>query len=356
MGGALNPAERLPTLEEAGLTETNATDVDVLAIPAGGGEVILSVRELSVDFDTKRGVGRAVDGVSFDLRRRETLGLVGESGSGKSITVLSIIGLNPKPASRVVAGQALFEGKDLLAMPAKELRRYRGRHIAMVLQDPLTALNPVFTIGNQLAEALRLHVKAAGSLRQRAVELLGLLRIPEPDSRLTSYPHQFSGGMRQRIVGAIAIAGSPEVLIADEPTTSLDATIEAAYLALLKDIQRKRGLAIIYISHDLSVVARMCDRVMVMYAGHVVEVALTAELFANPAHPYTQALVRAVPDVRERPSRLVSIDGQPPSIYDIPRGCPFAARCEVAMSRCASEPPPNIEVTPSHSAACWRLV
>lgn len=334
---------------------TGAATLEHATIPADIGDVILSVRDLAVEFVTRRGVGRAVAGVTFDLGRRETLGLVGESGSGKSITVLSIIGLNPKPASRVVGGQALFDGKNLLAMKPKDLRHYRGRHIAMVLQDPMTALNPVFTVRNQLYEALRLHPKPPGGIRRRAIELLDMLRIPEPEARLGSYPHQFSGGMRQRIVGAIAISGSPEILIADEPTTSLDATIEAAYLALLKDLQRERGLAIIYISHDLSVVARMCDRVMVMYAGRVVEAAPTAELFANPAHPYTQALVRAVPDVRERPSRLTSIEGQPPSIYDLPRGCPFTARCPVAMEKCAAEPPPRIELAPGHTASCWRL-
>lgn len=318
---------------------------------------ILSVRDITVHFFTKQGIGKAVDGVSFDLNQGETLGLVGESGCGKSMTVLSIIGLHPKPTARILGGQALFRGQDLLRMPPRELRRHRGKHIAMVLQDPMTALNPVFTVWNQLAEALRLHQNLrGGNLRRRAIDLLRMLRIPAPEERLGSYPHMFSGGMRQRIVGAIAIAGGPEVLIADEPTTSLDATIEAAYLALLREIQEKTGLAIIYISHDLSVVARMCDRVTVMYAGKVVESAPVAELFAHPAHPYTEALLKAVPGLRSRPKRLHSIAGQPPSIYDLPVGCPFVGRCPVAMPVCSQEFPAKVDVGPSHSTACWRYL
>jgi len=318
-------------------------------------EVILSVRDLSVSFQTDRGIGRAVDGLSFDLRRGETLGLVGESGCGKSITVLSIIGLHPRPTARITRGQVLFRNSDLVPMHAHALRRFRGKHIAMVLQDPMTALNPVYTIGNQLFETLRLHLRLKRrALQRRAIELLGMLRIPAAKERLDSYPHQFSGGMRQRIVGAIAMAGSPEVLIADEPTTSLDATIEAAYLALLKDIQRKTRLAIIYISHDLGVVARICDRVSVMYAGRIVESGTSAELFTQPAHPYTEALLKAVPDVRERPQRLVSIEGQPPSIYELPTGCAFAARCPSVMQKCREGFPPTAALTPTHSVACWR--
>jgi oligopeptide/dipeptide ABC transporter ATP-binding protein len=318
---------------------------------------ILSVRDLSVHFYTKRGVGRAVEGVSFDLYRGETVGLVGESGCGKTATVLSIIGLQPKPAARVVAGQALYRGRDLLQMSPRELRRHRGKHIAMVLQDPMTALNPVFTVFNQIAEPLRLHHGLrGGALRRRTLELLRMLRISAPEERLRSYPHMFSGGMRQRVVGAIAIAGDPEILIADEPTTSLDATIEAAYLALLREIQEKTGLSIIYISHDLNVVARVCDRVTVMYAGKVVESAPAKSLFAKPAHPYTQALFKAIPDVRERPTRLTSIEGQPPSIYDKPAGCPFVTRCPVALPVCIDTFPRTTEVGPSHTTACWRYL
>jgi oligopeptide/dipeptide ABC transporter ATP-binding protein len=317
-------------------------------------DIILSVQDLSVYFFTNRGIGQAVNGVSFDVRRGETLGLVGESGCGKTATVLSIIGLQPKGTARITHGKVLFRGTDLVQLSARELRKYRGKHIAMVLQDPMTALNPVYTIGNQLLETLRLHLRLKRSrLRKKAIDLLGMLRIPAAKERLGDYPHQFSGGMRQRIVGAIAISGSPEVLLADEPTTSLDATIEAAYLALLKDIQRETGLAIIYISHDLGVVARISDRIAVMYAGRIVESALSSELFTQPAHPYTDALLKALPDVRERPQRLVSIEGQPPSIYDPLPGCPFAARCPQVMDTCR-EYPPTITLTPTHSVACWR--
>jgi oligopeptide/dipeptide ABC transporter ATP-binding protein len=316
---------------------------------------VLSVRDLRVHFVTGRGTGRAVDGVSFDLRRGETMGLVGESGCGKSVTALAIVGLHPRPAARVVGGQVLFRGEDLVQKTPRELRRYRGKHIAMVLQDPMTALNPVFTIRNQLGESLRLHQKLRGArLTRRAMELLRLLRIPAPEERLRAYPHTFSGGMRQRLIGAIAISGGPEVLIADEPTTSLDATIEAAYLALLRDIQRQTGLAILYISHDLGVVARICDRVTVMYAGKVVESAPAAELFARPAHPYTEALLRAVPDVRSATERLASIEGSPPSIYDLPPGCPFVTRCPVALSRCREQFPATVELRPAHAVSCWR--
>ncbi len=318
-------------------------------------DIILSVQGLSLCFFTNRGVGRAVHGVSFELRRGETLGLVGESGCGKSATVLSIVGLQPKATARITQGKVMFRGKDLVQMSARELRQYRGKHIAMVLQDPMTALNPVYTIGNQLFETLQLHLRLTRSeLRRKAIDLLGMLRIPAAKERLSSYPHQFSGGMRQRIVGAIALAGSPDVLLADEPTTSLDATIEAAYLALLKDIQRTTGLSIIYISHDLGVVARICDRIAVMYAGRIVESASSGELFTQPAHPYTDALLKALPDVRERPQRLISIEGQPPSIYDLPPGCAFAGRCPQVMDMCREAFPPTIALTPTHSVACWR--
>jgi oligopeptide/dipeptide ABC transporter ATP-binding protein len=320
-----------------------------------GDKVVLSARDLKVYFYTKRGVGKAVDGVSFDLYRGETLGLVGESGCGKSITALSIIGLHPKPAARIAGGQVLFHGDDLLKKSPKELRQYRGKRIAMILQDPITALNPVFTIGDQVAEPLRLHRRLGGKkLWQRAVELLKLLRIPAPERRLGNYPHQFSGGMRQRVVGAIALSCNPEVLIADEPTTSLDVTVQAAYLALLKEIQQKTQVAILFITHDFGVVARMCDRVVVMYAGKVVETAPTWDLFDHPAHPYTEALLNSVPNVRTGIRRLASIEGQPPSIYNELKGCPFAPRCKYVMDRCWEGFPAETEVGAGHRTSCWR--
>ncbi len=322
-----------------------------------GDSIVLAVKDLRTYFFTQRGTGKAVDGVSFQLRRGETLGLVGESGCGKSITALSIVGLHPKPAARIVGGQVLFEGEDLLQKPPGELRRYRGKRIAMILQDPMTALNPVFTIKNQLGEPLRLHQHLRGQgLKARAIELLELLRIPAAAERLRNFPHQFSGGMRQRVVGAIALSCDPEVLIADEPTTSLDVTVQAAYLALLKELQRQTAVAILFITHDFGVVAKMCDQVAVMYAGKVVETAPTWELFDHPAHPYTEALLNSVPDLQLEVERLTSIDGYPPSIYDLPRGCPFALRCPYVEPRCEEEFPPEVEVAPGHRTSCWRHV
>jgi oligopeptide/dipeptide ABC transporter ATP-binding protein len=321
------------------------------------GEVVLDVRDLRTYFYTRRGVGKAVDGVSFALREGETLGLVGESGCGKTLTCLSILRLHPRPASRIVGGQVLFRGEDLLPKPEREMRRYRGRHIAMILQDPMTALNPVFTVGNQLAEPLRLHQRLRGrTLRQRAVEALRLVRIPAAETRLGSYPHQFSGGMRQRTVGAIALSCNPEVLIADEPTTALDVTIQAAYLALLREIQARTRLAILFVTHDFAVVARMCDRVGVMYAGRLVELGETAAVLARPAHPYTEALLRSVPDLDASVARLYSIEGQPPSIYEGAPGCPFAPRCPLVEPRCRVEFPPSRSLAPGHVVSCWRHV
>jgi oligopeptide/dipeptide ABC transporter ATP-binding protein len=316
---------------------------------------LLEVKDLVVEVHTRHGVGRAVDGISFELKPSETLGLIGESGSGKSMTSLAILGLHPQPASEIVGGEILFRGDDLLKKDPRELQHYRGRHIAMVLQDPMTALNPVITLGQQLFEPLRIHRHLKGKqLKDQAVELLNLLQIPSPESRLRSYPHQLSGGMRQRGVGAIALSCSPEILIADEPTTALDVTVQAHYLALMNSIQRKTGLSILFITHDFAVVIRMCDRVAVMYAGRIVETAPTKELFENPMHPYTEALLKSVPDLDKPVARLPSIHGSPPSIYDRPSGCPFFARCEHAMPRCREEYPPEHQLTETHKASCWR--
>jgi oligopeptide/dipeptide ABC transporter ATP-binding protein len=320
-------------------------------------DLVLQVRNLKMYFFTRRGVGKAVDGVSFDLRRGETLGLVGESGCGKSMACLSILRLHPKPASRIVEGQVLFHGEDLLQKSEHEMRRYRGQHLAIILQDPMAALNPVFTIGNQLYEPLRIHQKLRRlQLRQRAIDLLRLLRIPAAETRLHSFPHQFSGGMRQRAVGAIALSCSPEVLIADEPTTSLDVTVQAAFLALLKAIQQQTDLAILFITHDFGVVAQMCDRVAVMYAGKIVETADTSCLFDTPAHPYTEALLRSVPEVNVQTEQLYAIEGHPPSIYDLPAGCPFALRCPYVQERCRREYPPEHAIANGHTVSCWRYM
>jgi peptide/nickel transport system ATP-binding protein len=327
------------------------------ALPASRESMMLEVRDLKTQFLIGGRTGTAVDGVSFSIDEGQTLGIVGESGSGKSITALSILRLLPRPFARNAGGEVLFRGIDLLKLDDRQMRRYRGRHISMVLQDPMTALNPVLTIGDQIEEAIRTHRRLPrAEVRRLAIEMLELLRVPAAARRLASYPHEFSGGMRQRVVGAIALACQPELLIADEPTTALDATVQDQYLRLLKRIQRERGLAIIFITHDLAVVARMCDRVAVMYAGQVVERAPTAVLFARARHPYTQALLRsALPEVPDRNVRLYSIEGAPPSIFQHRRGCPFATRCEYVLPRCREEMPPDTELGPGHAASCWLL-
>jgi oligopeptide/dipeptide ABC transporter ATP-binding protein len=316
---------------------------------------VLDVRDLRTYFYTRRGVGRAVDGIDLQLYRDEVVGLVGESGSGKSIAALSIIGLHPRPAARIIGGEVLLHGEDLVKASPRVLRKYRGKRIAMVFQDPMTALNPLLTIGSQVGEPLRLHEGLGGSsLRERVVDLLRMLRIPTPERLLGQYPHQFSGGMRQRVVSATALSCHPDLLIADEPTTSLDVTIQAAYLALLRDIQRRSNLAVLFITHDFGVVAKTCDRVAVMYAGKIVETAPTRTLFAKPAHPYTEALLNSVPDVRHGQDRLISIEGRPPSIYELPVGCAFAPRCPYVMPRCTEEFPPQVDLGDGQRAACWR--
>ena len=321
----------------------------------GPGDVVLELRDLHAQLSTRWGVVRAVDGVSLTLREGETLGLVGESGCGKTMTALSILRLLPRPAGRIVKGQILLEGEDLVAKSDREMRRVRGRRIAMILQDPQTSLNPVFTIGNQLVEAFRVHlVEGVRALRRRAEEALRQVRVAAPAQRLRDYPHQMSGGMKQRVVGAIAIAGAPRVLIADEPTTALDVTIQLQYLTLLREIQTRTRLAMLFITHDFGIVARMCDRVAVMYAGRIVESGPMRELFAAPRHPYTQALMAAVPKMDAPTGRLVAIDGQPPALHRLPAGCRFAPRCRYADDRCGREYPPAFAVGPAHEAACWR--
>jgi oligopeptide/dipeptide ABC transporter ATP-binding protein len=316
---------------------------------------VLSVKDLQVEIAGREASGMALDRVSFDLYPGETLALVGESGSGKSMTALTVMGLHPQPAARVVGGEVLFAGENLLGKSQEYMADVRGNHIAMILQDPLSALNPVMTIGDQVGEGLRRHKKVRGrELRDEVVDLLKLVRIPSAETRVEDYPHHFSGGMRQRVVGAIGISCTPEVLIADEPTTGLDVTVEAAYLSLLRRLQRETGVAILFITHDFGIVARMADRVAVMYAGRVVETAPKAEIFARPGHPYTQALIDSVPDVGVRPgARLRSIEGNPPSLFGRPAGCPFTPRCPNAMDRCATDVPPPFELADSQHANCW---
>lgn len=316
---------------------------------------LLRVRGLKTYVFTARGVGRAVDGVSFSLARGETLGIVGESGSGKSLTGLSILRLLPT-AARTISGEVLFEGRDVLKLPERAMRKIRGGRIGLLLQDALTALNPVLSIGDQIREPLVIHQGLKGAqVRRHAIDLLRMLRIPAPELRLKSYPHQMSGGMRQRSLGAIALAAAPDVLIADEPTTALDPTLEAAYLEYLKAIQRQRHLSILLTTHDFNVVRRMCDRLAVMYAGRIVESGKATELLERPRHPYTEALLNAVPDVRSQPKRLAAIPGQPPSIYQRDPGCSFAPRCPYVMARCRDEEPPDVPLEHG-SVSCWRYV
>ena len=294
--------------------------------------------------------------VSFDLRRGETLGIVGESGSGKSVAMLSLMRLIPTPPGQIVGGKILLEGDDLLQLSEKEMSNVRGSQIALIIQDPMTSLNPVFTIGNQVGEAIKIHQEIPNSgVLQRVLDVLRRVNIPAAETRVRDYPHQMSGGMRQRVVGAIGISCEPMVLIADEPTTSLDVTIQAQYLKLLKDLQQASNIALIFITHDFGIVAKMCDRVAVMYAGKIVEMGDVREIFNNPSHPYTEALLASVPKLEEDVDRLYSIEGQPPMLHDLPPGCPFAPRCQYVMDRCLEAYPPTISLTERHYAACWRL-
>ncbi len=325
-----------------------------MATANGGGDVVLDVRDLRTYFLTKWGVVKAVDGVDFHLRRGETLGIVGESGCGKSVTVLSIMRLVPSPPGHIVGGQILLEGEDILQIDGSEMERIRGGQIALLLQDPMTALNPVFDMEDQVGEALKIHKKMSGKgLRAQVIEMLRRVRIPAPEVRMRDYPHQLSGGMRQRVVGAIGISCDPLILIADEPTTSLDATIQAQYLRLLKDLQQETGCAIIFITHDFGIVAHMSDRVAVMYAGRIVEQGDVRQIFNNPSHPYTEALINSVPKMEEKMDRLYSIPGQPPALWDLPEGCAFAARCPYVRDRCHEAYPENFDVRDGQTAACW---
>jgi oligopeptide/dipeptide ABC transporter ATP-binding protein len=317
-------------------------------------ETVLKVEDLRTHFFTRSGVVKAVDGVSFSVRRGETLGIVGESGSGKSVTALSILRMVSPPAGKIVSGRILLRGDDLLAKSEKEMVKIRGARISMILQDPMTSLDPLFTIGEQLAEPIRIHQRhSTASVGGRVEEMLSLVRIPSPEQRVHDYPHQMSGGMRQRIVGAIALACQPELLIADEPTTSLDVTIQLQYLALLKDVQRQMGLAMIVITHDFGIVARICHRVAVMYAGRIVEGADVRTLFTSPRHPYTIALLKSLPRLGAETERLFTIGGQPPDLRHLTHGCSFAPRCTRAMDICSTEYPSQRDVGEHHFVSCY---
>ena len=295
--------------------------------------------------------------MSFALGEGETLGLVGESGSGKSMTCLSLVRLVPRPAARIVGGEVFLDGEDLLKKSEGEMQRIRGRKVAMILQDPMSSLNPVFSIGMQMREPVTMyHGLRGAAVTARAAQLLASVRIPSPQTRLRAFPHQLSGGMRQRVVGAMAIAGPPRLLIADEPTTSLDLTIQAQYLGLLKDLQAQHRFAMIFVTHNLGIVARTCDRVAVMYAGRIVEAGPVRRLFTNPAHPYTRALLGSIPRFGARRETLTAIAGQPPDLATLPPGCAFAPRCPDVMDRCRVQAPPESAVGAAHTTRCWLSV
>jgi oligopeptide/dipeptide ABC transporter ATP-binding protein len=318
---------------------------------------LLEVQDLQTHFLTRGGVVRAVDGVSWDIEQGETVALVGESGCGKSVTALSIMRLISPPAGRIVGGRIDFKGRNLLTLGEEEMRRVRGREIGMIFQEPMTSLNPVLTIERQLTEGLEIHLGMSHSAAlRRAAELLGLVGIPDPARRLAQYPHQFSGGMRQRMMIAMALACDPALVLADEPTTALDVTIQAQILELMKDLSRRLGAAMLIITHNLGVVARYADRVNVMYAGRIIERGTARELYGRPRHPYTLGLLRSVPRLDEpRRARLAPIEGQPPDLTRLPPGCAFAPRCAFRVERCAHEAPPLGPVGDGgHVSACWE--
>ena len=314
---------------------------------------LLDVRDLRTYFDTEDGEVKAVDGISFQLQRGQTLGMVGESGSGKSVTNLSIIRLIPDPPGRIVTGEVLFDGVDILSLRESDVRKIRGRRIAMIFQDPMTSLNPFMKISRQMMEVTRLHLGHTRSQAyEHAIKMLETVGIPEARARVDNYPHQFSGGMRQRVMIAMAISCEPELLIADEPTTALDVTIQAQILELIRKLKQVTGTSVILITHDLGVVAGMTDHLLVMYAGKIFEQAPTGELFGRPGNPYTQGLLRSVPDPLKEQDELYQIPGSPPDVAHLPPGCPFAPRCQRAEEICTRDFPPFVQLTSEHFSLC----
>ncbi|AJY73529.1 ABC transporter ATP-binding protein [Paenibacillus beijingensis] len=320
---------------------------------------LLEVKNLSVSFDVYSGEVQAIRNISFEIKKGEAVAIVGESGSGKSVTAQSIMRLNPSPPSRIKNGSVLFEGQDLLTLTEKEMHEVRGNKIGMIFQDPMTSLNPTMTVGDQIMEGLTKHQQVrSAEAKARAIEMLSLVGIPNPEARIKQYPHQFSGGMRQRVMIAIALACNPSLLIADEPTTALDVTIQAQIMRVMKELQQKMGTSIILITHDLGVVADVCDRVIVMYAGKIVEAGTKWEIFRNPQHPYTRGLLRSLPRLDQKKDEpLIPIHGTPPDLIKPPAGCGFCARCDEAMRICVDNDPAlhGIEGSDSHAAACWTL-
>ena len=323
--------------------------------PATARRKVLEVADVHTRFRTREGTIYAVNGVGFELHEGELLGVVGESGCGKSVTMLSMLKLLPMPPAEIVSGRAILDGKDLMALEADELRDVRGAEVGFIFQDPMTSLNPVLTVGYQLTEPLRTHLGLSKSAaRRRATELLARVGIPSAEDRLAAFPHQFSGGMRQRVMIAIALACNPKVLIADEPTTALDVTIQAQILDLIKELRRTLGIAIIWITHDLGVLAGLADRIAVMYAGKIVERGNVDALYGRPQHPYTRGLLSTLPRLDgTRAERLATIPGQPPQLAAPPRGCPFASRCRYAFDACRVDNPPLLPAAADHDVACW---
>ena len=319
-------------------------------------KTLLNVRDLETKFFTQDGVVHAVNGISYHVDEGETVAIVGESGSGKSVGVMSLIRLIASPPGKIVNGSVVFDGQELMDLAEEDLRHIRGNRIAMIFQDPMTSLNPVLTIGRQITESLELHMSMnRNQSRERAIELLDLVGIPAADSRLDDYPHQFSGGMRQRVMIAMGLSCNPQLLIADEPTTALDVTIQAQIIDLVDRLRKELGMAIIWITHDLGVVAGMAERVIVMYSGFIIEAATVNDLYAQPHHPYTLGLLRSIPRLDEaHKERLVPIDGLPPDLLDEPSHCPFAPRCEFVIEKCWQENPPLETVAADHLSACWR--
>ena len=321
-------------------------------------EVILEVKDLATEFDTEQGVARALDDISFEVKAGETLGIVGESGCGKSVTALSILRLLPKPAGNIVSGEVIFKGQDLIRLPADDMHNIRGNRIAMIFQEPMTALNPVYRISRQLNETLALHNPEMNKaeINEASINMLKRVGIPAPERRMKEYPHQLSGGMRQRVMIAIALLCKPEILIADEPTTALDVTIQAQILQLLKDLQKETGMAIIFITHDLGVIAELCDRVVVMYGGRIIEQADILTLFDKPRHPYTRGLLNAIPRLDKSSKKVLStIPGMVPSLFDFLPGCRFQNRCDYVQEQCTQDIPVLESDSDGHQVRCFRF-
>jgi oligopeptide/dipeptide ABC transporter ATP-binding protein len=318
---------------------------------------VLSVEDLRTYFYTRAGVVKAVDGVSFSLQEGESLGIAGESGCGKSITCLSLVRLVPEPSGRIVSGKIMIQDRNILELNEEEMRKLRGKVISMILQDPLTSLNPCYTIGNQVSEPFNLDPDSNGKhrLKQKVINVLKSVNIPLPERRVRDYPFQFSGGMRQRVLAAMAIARNPKILIADEPTTSLDVTIQDQFLKLLKEMQVRLKMGLVMITHDLGIVAETCDRVAIMYAGKIVETGKVERIFQSPAHPYTEALMKALPKMDEKRTKLFQIEGEPPNLLDLPAGCSFWPRCHHAIEKCRREYPPMIPRKEGGEVACWLV-